>query len=69
MVSRVGGRCVADPSEAAAILRSGDILALYGGQPPEEIAAKARAEFSGSKLAARYFAQYQAMLGKQEEAA
>lgn len=64
MLARVGGRCVAGPEEALAVVDAGSEAALFGGQSRDQIARRAMAEFGGQAMMARYRDLYAELLDR-----
>jgi glycosyltransferase involved in cell wall biosynthesis len=54
----VGGSCVSDRVSMISLIRNGNPAVLYGGVSPGELAARARARFSGSAMTTSYLNLY-----------
>ncbi len=67
MVRLVGGRCATSPDEAFRIVREGGEAALYGGLSQRELAARARAVWSGDAMASAYRDSYARLIDAGEK--
>jgi putative colanic acid biosynthesis glycosyltransferase len=62
VLGQVGGRPVAGPDEALALLKSGNLSELVGGNDTRSVALRAQAAFSGARMCDQYIGLYEDVL-------